>query len=458
LKRFCLFFISICFSLPAFCAYNRLNIPDSAEIRNNSKIIEKWFEAPLENVRFNVPETAYNDIGEEFQIRLEEDEYSFNVFVSPKAKINITVYSDKGSYVEEKEIYPGDYAGSFVLVRDKKSGAPIRARYYFLKNSDVFVQFTPYGKTALADLVIFGNYAAQGVSTGLPFSYFYTCSFDDVIRTTQSKLPWNYVLVEKDAYHSIQQMIYVIDEILPEIQYVPDAMYDEEGELVHISNGKAFSFDEKVQFKGDKKLFLSSAGFVKWICDGLVEPIAGSQLRREPLVKETVTVKDVGYMGILSQKYSLYFSLDWIRNLASAVISVYANKTYLFNQSGVDVTVNPFASSIKDSGIVNNVTFIENTGYKSEVLKSLLYVLAATEPGTFYLGAIRETDRSVSPEVSVFNENAVFFPYFMDDGAFNCVVFMNGRKFTLEEFYRLHHSDFVYLTKVKSNEQFFPVK
>ena len=437
-----------------FAAYNTLGIPDSAEIR--AGLTENWFEAPLEMVRQNKAELFTNDIGQEFQVRMEEDESFFYIFVSPKTTINIKVVSDTKTHIEQKTYYPRDVAGSFVLVRDKLSGKTLSARYYFLKDSGVYVQFTPYGKSALADLVIFGNYAARGAPTGLPFSYYYSSSFDNVMKTTETKIPWNYVLTSQNEYHGVRQMSAVIDEALPQIKYAPDAMYDGDGHLVHVASGRPFAFDELGKTSVGQSLFLSSAGFLKWICDGLVEPIAGAQLKREPLVQDTVWVKDNGHQGVLSQKYKLYFGLNWIRNLASAVISVYANKNYMFNQSGVDVTINPFASSIKDKGVATSVTFIENTGYRIQVLKSLLYVLAATEPDTFYLGAIRETDRSVSPEVTVFNQNAVFFPYFLDDGTFACIVYMNGNKLTLDEFMRLYQSDFLYLTKVKSNEQFFP--
>ena len=229
-------------------------------------------------------------------------------------------------------------------------------------------------------------------------------------------------------------------------------MYDENNDLVHISTGKKFDKSEI----DDEKLSLSSAGFVKWIGDGLVEPLTGGMLKREPLLQETVTVRDTGRQGVLSQQYSLFFGLDWIRNLASAIISVYTGITYMSNQSGVDVTINPFASTYTESGIANIVTFIENTGYSVPVLKSLLYVLASTEPGTFYLGAIRSTDRSVSPEIKTFNDCVAFFPYFQDDGSFACGVFMNGREISLDDFCLLYEEDFVYLTKVKASEKFFP--
>ena len=439
--------------LPLFAAYNRLGIPDSSEIR--AGLEEVWFTAPLSQVRMNTPEIRANNNGEKFQIRLEENETTFNIFVSPRALIKVNVFSDKGMYTEEQELYPGDAAGSWVLIRDKRNGKPLRIRYYFLKNSEVFIQFTPQGKIALADLVIFGHYAARGVPTGMPFEKFYSASFEDVMNITETKLPWNYVLADPQQYNGIKQMIAVIREKLPSITIAPDAMYDESGDLVHISNGKKFEKAERADLP-ENNIILSSAGFVKWIADGLVEPMSGGLLKRDPLIKETVEVKDNGRQGVLSQKYDLFFSLNWVRNLASAVVSVYSGKNYMFNQSGVDVTVNPFASSITDKGVANTVTFVENSGHTVAVLPSLLYVLASTEPGTLYFGAIRGTDRTVSPEIMAFNECVAFFPYFTEDGAFACTVFMNGREMTLENFCYYYADDFVYLTRVKSSERFFP--
>ena len=90
------------------------------------------------------------------------------------------------------------------------------------------------------------------------------------------------------------------------------------------------------------------------------------------------------------------------------------------------------------------------------MLKSLLYVLSATEPNTFYFGAIRGTNKAVTPEVKAFNECVAFFPYFLSDGAFECAVFLNGKEISLEQFIMLYEDDFVYLTRVKADRQFYP--
>ena len=435
---------------PVFADYNSWGIPDSSEIRKGLK--ERWFEASLEDVRMNLPEIYDNDAGQKFQVRLEESDSTYMIFVAPCATINVKVYSNKGMSYEQQEIYPGEAPGSWVLVRDKKTNKPIRIRWYFSVDSDIYVQFTPYGRTAVADLLIYGNYASKGASTGIPFDKLYEISFADVMKMTAISLPWKYVTVDGDKFGSVLQMAGMIQKNLGRVMFVQNAMYDEDGKLIQITNGKAFDTENQ----DPTKLYLSSAGFVKWIADGLVEPIAGTKLKRAPLVKETVSVKENGYQGVLSQKYNLFFALDWIRNLAAAITSVNNGKVYMYNEAGTDVTINPFAATISGVGTVNTVTFIEDTGYNVSVLKSLLYVLAATESGNFYFGAIRETDKTITPEIKVFNDCVAFFPYFSSNGSFGCFVYMNGKQISLDDFCMIYPDAYIYLTRARASKDFYP--
>ena len=437
------------FVMPVFALYNKYGVPDSSEIRKG--LTETWFEAPLSSVRMNRPEIRTNSIGQKFQVRLEETEESFNIFVSPFARIEVDVYSDRGKSTEVQDIYPGDAPGSWLLIRNKQSGKPEKIRYYFTGESEVFVQFTPSGKTAYCDFVIFNCYAAKGVPTGLPFSRFYSASFDEIVRWTQSILPWKYTKIYPDSYHSILQMVNVIKEKNQNVVLTDDAMYDENGDPVFISSGKV----RKIENEDKEKITVSGAGYLKWICDGIVEPLAGNRLKREPLLEVTMKFKETGFQGILSEKYALSFSLDWIRNLASAVVSVRSKRTYMYDNSGVDVTAEPFCAEFTDKGIRNSNGYVENSGYSMQTLRSLLYVLCATEPGTFYLGAIRETDRR-SPEIKGFNECCVFFPYFDNQKRFHVVIYKDGNAVSFDEFYSRYYRDFISLVKVQATEEFYP--
>ena len=450
-KAFFSAIIMVLLAVPSFALYNRYGIPDSSEIRQD--LVETWFEAPLSNVRMNRPEIRTNSIGEKFQIRLEETEDTFNIFVAPYARIAVDVYSDKGKSTEMQDIYPGDAAGSWLLVRDKKSGKAIRLRYYFSADSEVYVQFTPINKMAYADYVIFGCYSAKGVPTGLYFDRFYAASFEQVVRWTSGMLPWQYSKIYEDGYHANQQMLNLLKERNSSVVFTEDAMYDEDGNPVYISTGKP----RKIPEEDKNKITVSGAGYLKWIADGIIEPLTGSRLKREPLIVPTVEYKDIGFQGILNDKYSISFSLDWIRNLASAVISVRSGHNYMYSESNVDVRVEPFTSEMTEKGIINSAGFIDNTGYQMQCLKALLYVLAVTEPDTMYFAAIRETDRR-SPEVKVFNDCCAIFPYFDTKKCFRCVIYKDGAEMSYDEFYSRYCLDFIYLTRVQASEQFFPAE
>ena len=452
IKRTVSIFFKVVFLLvlsPVWALYNRYGIPDSSEIRKD--LVETWFEAPLETVRMNRAEIRTNSIGEKFQVRLEETDSSFNIFVAPYARMEVDVISDKGKTTVTQDVYPGDAIGSWVLIRDKKTGRPLRIRWYFASDSEVYVQFVPSGKTSYADFIVYGSYAVRGAPTGLKLERFYTASYDQMVRWTNISIPWKYTYIYPDNYKEAAQMIGTIRDKLSSIQYTEDAMYDGDGKPVYISTGK----ERKVEAEYVDKITVNGAGFLKWIADGLVEPLTGGALKREPLVMETVNYKDNGYQGILAENFSLSFTLDWIRNLASALVSVRTHRQYLFNESGVDVRIEPFCADLTDKGIINTIGFIDNTGYKVYSIKPLLYVLAVTEPKNFYFGAIRETDYK-TPEVKVFNESLIIFPYFDSQKHFRCVIFKDGQEISLEEFTRRYYKDFVFLTRAQCSEQFFP--
>lgn len=449
-KKLTIKFVLFLFSLaPMFSLYNRYGVPDSSEIRKD--LIESWFEAPLSVVRMNRMQIRENKIGQKFQIRLEETDSYYTIFVAPFARLEVDVYSDKGKTTEIQDIYPGDGSGSWILVKDKKTGKPLRIRYYFTQDSEVYVQFYPQNNTALADYVIFGNYVAKGVSTGIPFKKFYTYSFDTVVKVTEKMIPWQYAKIYTDSYDATKRMINTINDKIKNVVYTDDAMYDENALPVFISSGKT----RPILKEDEGKITVSGAGFLKWISDGLVEPITGGRLKREPLILQTISYKDIGYQGILAESYALSFSLDWIRNLATALVSVRAQKNYMFDNSGVDVCEEPFVCELTENGLVYSTGYIHNSGYSMQSLKSLLYVLAVTEPETFYFGAVRETHRK-TPEVKVFNECVVFFPFFDEKGAFQCVAYKDGQSISLEDFYNRYCLDRISLVRVKASKEFYP--
>lgn len=424
-------------------------IPDSSSIR--ASLIETWFEAPLALVRLNETEVKKNEAGEEFQISLEETENTFTIVVAPRAMLAMNVYEKDGKQTRLETVYPKEAQGSWILSRNKNDGSAIYIRYYFSSDTNVYVQFEPSKTTSEGNFILYNFYAVRGNPTGVPFSYFYKASFNEV-KKLMNKFPWEYADHDSQLYENEKNMIQTIRSRLSDLVYADDAMYDEFGKPVSILTGK----EREVAKEDADKLSLSSAGFVKWIADGIVNPMTNGALKREPLLQKTVSYNEVGYQGILQQTYSTSFALDWTRNIATALFSIESEKMIRYENAGIDMKEEPFASVLTENGMQKNAGYIKDTGYKAADLVPLLYVLASRYPGEFYFAAIRQIDRKAKPEIKFFSECAVIFPYFDATGSFQCAVFRNGKEYTLSKFVANFRDDFVHLTRARSVNQFTP--
>ena len=453
-RTFLLLFFTI-WIFPLSAQNNKFRIPDSSVIR---KIVaENWFEEPLNVVRNNHTEIRTNSIGQIFQVRMEETRDIFSIIVAPETKISVDLYTEDGVEKRLVEEYPADAPGSWILMRDSTTGNPIRIRYYFAADSDVYIQFSPNGNKTLADFVIDGCFAARGVPVGVNFDFFYTASFASVISLTEKSLPWKYADIHSEQSHANLVMINVIKKNLDRIKFSKDACYNEYDKPVFVTDGK----DRKVEKEDvqNKIITVDDLGFTKWIVDGLVKPITGSSTFVDPLRRPTTQLNPLGTAGIRATKESLFRSLDWTRNLAAAKMSLQSHRNYLYEESGVDVKIEPFSSEVGDKGITQVAGYIKNTGYEIKYLKPLLYVLGTTEPTYFYLAAIRRTVHPAdgSPEFQIFDSSAAIFPYFDKRGQFGCTIFENGKEYTLAQFLRKYPGCFVHLTRVLASDRFAPM-
>lgn len=440
----CVFIIIAQSNLWAFSSDER--IPDSAKIRNS--IQEEWFEEKLELLRMKKAEIFANEINEYFQVRLEEYDDEFGIIVAPSRKILVDVIREDKTETIETDSFPAEIPGSWILYRDKKTGKPLRIKCFFHSNNEVYIQFRPNGKKTYADFLVFQTFVAKDVPIGLSFQQIYSLSFENIKKLTTSTLPWHLANVNKGMYAAIHQMVAIIRENLDRIEYTEDGALDEDGNSVFISTEELRS-----EFSEENKIQLSSAGFAKWVIDGLALPVAGSSLRIEPLKIPTVDFATGSLKEGINTKYNINFALDWTRHLAAASLSITSGKTIKYSPSTVDVSIYPFAGIQKNGKIVRGPEYVKNAGYHSEILEALMFVLASTEPDYFYLGAIQEGNGK-TPEILYFNEVALFFPWFDNNGNFNITVFESGVETSLKEFKERYPENYVHLVRVKASEYF----
>lgn len=440
----------------AFAEYNSFAIPDSAEIRRT--IVDSWISAPVSEVRNYKEDLRKNRIGETFQIRMEENKTEFSVIVAPRSELDVDLINGDSHRIVRAAVYSKGAAGSWVLFREKNSGKPLRVEWHFNPDPDVFLVFRPQAQKTLVDMSVFGSFAAKSVPLGVPFERIYTAGFQDVKNWTQKTLPWEKVSVETGLYRDSLMMAGIIKSNLDSIVFTEDACYDSKGKLKSVITGKDYILKDESGFEislDEKKLYLSGAGFLKWIVDGIVEPATGLGTSISDLTEPTVEFDSVGKIGVMSQEWNLYFTLDWCRNLAAKAYSVRSRRNVDFKSAGLDVNKNYFASEVSGGKISTSSGYIKNTGYSIEKIKSVLYVLAVTEPSWFYLAAIRQGS-CLKPDELVFNNCAVFFPYFDNNGKFGCFVFEQGKEISLEKFVKKYKDAYIHLERVKSLEAFFP--
>ena len=464
--------LSLASVFPAFASFSSYGIPDSADVR--AELQASWLEAPLAAVRTKDAEVYDDHAGHSFKVWGEDAGSFFKLVVAPKSSMQMDYIKGGETRRLETVAYKEGTAGTWVLYRDAKSGKPSKIRIYFNADSDVYLELRNGENKTFADMVLYNCYMVRSVPLGVRFKKLYSMPFDALQSLTKKSLPWASVNVVPGQYHPVLQMVAVIRSYLPRIVYAQDAAYNEEGKLYSVQLNEPFDLSEEAirrdpsleaarhAVDAGSGLVLSAPGFIKWVADGIVEPATGSCTNLGKMVAPTVNYSSLGKKGVIAQSWNLSLTLDCCRNLAvDALNSRLTKRSYTYkmgarDETGVDVTVEPFVSDIVEDGELRSAGYIKDTGYSMTELKSLLYILAVTESQYIYFGAIKSYSQETA-SASVFNNCAVFLPYFDDNGRFDCIVFEQGKEYTLDAFIDLHGMSYVHLERVKSTDYFHPL-
>jgi len=97
----------------------------------------------------------------------------------------------------------------------------------------------------------------------------------------------------------------------------------------------------------------------------------------------------------------------------------------------------------------------EDSGYQVKHLKLIMFILAAAEPGNFYLGSVN----MIYPKNPLMHSHfhvAVLFPYFDESGGFRLVELDQHKEKTIDEFISLYRDDFIHLVRINASGVFSP--
>lgn len=355
--------------------------------------------------------------------------------------------------------------GTWVLRRDKKTGEPISITIYLRESSDLFIVLHPAKNErikdkSLIDFCLFGAYVRRDVAIAFDFESLYYTPLNQLKERTKNVLPWE-IFSPLTIYSTVEATSKIVAQKMKSLVYIDDGAFDENGVPRYIETG-ATQTESEIRYASNiakipagKKIRggVNNFGFVKWIVDGIIKPVAGSGTYINSL-KKTTDVPNTGFTKSFLEKRNLFLGLDWIRNLAAARLSLTMQKTVYPHQLGVDVKVEPFSFSLP---VQPNPTikqkfagYFKSAGYQIEYLKPLLYYLACTEPGNFYLATVNyETG---TPSLRQYNHVVAIFPYFDLLGIFHIDIYENATSTNIERFVGMNRGSFISLVRVKAPE------
>jgi hypothetical protein len=359
--------------------------------------------------------------------------------------------------------FPGWAQGSWVYVRRRDDGQPLRLRVFPRSDSRVYVQFRPLGEDrCLMDLVLYDAYLNQSLAVPVPFDRLLTMPVETIYAAAGEKFNRRYFDPDPENYRDLRLFINRLRSRLPEISFRDDGAVDAEGRYVFIETLEA----------QDGEGGLNCSGFAKWVVDGILRPRSGRRLDIETL-KQPYGPRGSSFTSVWEDLRDPFFGLDWTRNLASQAWTALRSPSYA-GLDDIEVRDLPFSQLIlrgqapqgPSSGpaVRNYPGPLENSGFGIEGLRPLLYTLAVDEPGRLYLAAVNtemgppttpDNLRGI-PRMRQYFHIAVLVPYFDEYGGFQIAVFESAEETRFNRFLARYPGHQINLVRVPVEGPFDP--
>jgi hypothetical protein len=357
--------------------------------------------------------------------------------------------------------FPGWAQGSWLYVRSRADGSPLRIRVFPRSDSRVYIQFRPLGEDrSLMDMVLYDAYLSWSLPVPVPFGRLLGMPMESVYALIGEKFKRGYLDPDPGNYQDLRLFINQVRSRLPELSFRDDGAADSQGRYVFIETLEA----------QDGKGGLNCSGFAKWIVDGILRPHSGRRLDISAL-KQPFGQRGSSFSSLWEDLRDPFFGLDWTRNLASQAWSVLRSPGY----GGIEdfeVRDLPFTQliirgqgSAPPGPLVRNYPgYLENSGFGIEGLRALLYTLAIDEPGRIYLASVNTETGPPStadnprgrPRMRQHFHIAVLVPYFDEYGGFQIAVFESAAETRFTRFFTRYPGHNVNLVRIPVEGAFDP--
>jgi hypothetical protein len=351
--------------------------------------------------------------------------------------------------------------GSWLYVRRRADGAPLRILVFPRSDNRTYIQFRPLGgDRCLMDMVLYGAYLSWSLPVAIPFERLLTMPVETVYAAMGEKFRRRYFDPDPANYGDLRLFINHLRSRLPELSFRDDGAIDAQGRYVFIETLEA----------QDGKGGLNCSGFAKWVVDGILRPKSGKRLDIA-LLKQPFGQRGSSFTSIWEDLRDPFFGLDWTRNLASQVWSAFRSPDYA-GPADFEVRDLPFSHLVlrgqsapgSSPALKNYPGYLENSGFGIEGLRPLLYTLAIDEPGRIYLASV---NNEMGPPATVENPRglprmrqhfhvAVLIPYFDEYSGFQVAVFESAEETRFARFLARYPGHNVNLVRIPVEGPFDP--
>lgn len=341
--------------------------------------------------------------------------------------------------------------GSWIIKRSAADGSVLQAKVFVRSDPGTFVRLYPYGSRSRIDVVAYGGVLYHKAIIPLPFEELLRSPFSRIVGLTSDVIDWSRFSPDPALYRDLRGLMASVRAGLPSLRYADDGAIDADGRAVLIS-----TLADQAKPAG-----LNCSGFVKWLVDGMLHPITGNYLAVGRLKERMLDRRGSSFTVGFEERYDPFFGLDWSRALARAAWSAFYPSLRDESPLANDVAEAPFALRVSDADPVNGGSAYEpysdnfdDAGLDVRGLKAVLFMLASSEPGRFYLAQFNARE-SAPPNLRRYFHIAALFPYFDEDGAFRVAVFESAAETSLDAVTRRGY-EFVKLVRMPAASRFEP--
>ena len=396
---------------------------------------------------------------------------------SHRVKFDVERSADAVYYLfvnEEEYRFPVYSRGSYV-VKKGTDGVFRQVKIFLGSDQGNYLRVFPDGTRSRIDAYLFERKLYGNVVVPLPFERVLTESFAELVRLTGRIIDWNLLAPRTDdpGYARLGTTAAAIRKMLPRLRDADDGAMDADGVFVTIADGKPQPSPGG----------FNCSGFAKWVADGVLRAAVGRLFSIEELAARHPGYRGNRWSEPLEHVRDPYFGLDWTRNIAVGLEHAgFGEDPQRQGRPGDDPeartaagrsgqgrpgddpeartaagpqrqgrqAVDPEAMDVRE---VPFARYVEDVGYTAADLPIVLYYLAVTEPGWFYLASVNK-EFGADPRLRQHTNVAVLLPYFTAGGRFVVNVFETNREHDFSSFLSYNKEFDLHLVRIRARDTF----